>query len=340
MKELTLRLLWTLLLWPLVCSQLWCLECFLKEDGSVYFLPHPGLWQAYGLESMCVLWCLARSLELLNAFPQPGVWHMYGLSPVCDLKWIFKFSNREKALLHPGYWKVSVFQLVHYFLVISSSFREQKKSWKKLTLHLLGFSPEWTLIWINNLYRALNGFPCLGQLSQKQMNSSFNPVPLIRVWVVVWLLRWSTCVFWMWLTCWNKWYQWESENKEWVSREGDWVASCKRERERENQELTSWSWEGKLAWHPNQRHELISFNSSSNNRSGELNEPSSEIHSSMMFWKLAVASSFVLSVWSWFNDRPKSWKGSSDICGSWWSGVVGFNSSWNEGKRFIIPGSE
>jgi hypothetical protein len=53
----------------------------------------------------CVLWCLALSEELENAFLQWGAGHVYGLSPVWDLMWIFKFSRRENAFPQPGCWK-------------------------------------------------------------------------------------------------------------------------------------------------------------------------------------------------------------------------------------------
>lgn len=52
--------------------------------------------------SKCVLWCLARSLELLNAFWQPVCWQRYGFSPVWLLKWILRFSSLEKAFLQPS----------------------------------------------------------------------------------------------------------------------------------------------------------------------------------------------------------------------------------------------
>lgn len=81
----------------------------------VYLLPPSWRKGAHGLMyrglqcdfcfltvSKCVLWCLARSLELLNAFWQPGCWQRYGFSPVWLLKWILRFSSLEKAFLQPS----------------------------------------------------------------------------------------------------------------------------------------------------------------------------------------------------------------------------------------------
>ena len=57
---------------------------------------------------------------------------------------------------------------------------------KTPTEHWLGFSPEWTLMWMSNLYRALNGLWRRGQPAQKQAKSS--------------ALLWSTWTRSMWRT--------------------------------------------------------------------------------------------------------------------------------------------
>lgn len=42
---------------------LYVLTCFLRLEGSVYRLLHPGTLQQYGLSTVCVRVCLKRSLE-------------------------------------------------------------------------------------------------------------------------------------------------------------------------------------------------------------------------------------------------------------------------------------
>lgn len=87
--------------------------------------------------STCVLWCLARSLELLKAFWQPGCWQRYGFSPVWLLKWILRFSSLEKAFLHPSNYK-----------------RERKNMLSKLQQQTLsnrlkGLSETSSLLWLD-----------------------------------------------------------------------------------------------------------------------------------------------------------------------------------------------
>lgn len=74
------------------------------QRGPLARAAEAGRWQAPAVltVSRCVLWCLARSLELLKAFWQPGCWHRYGFSPVWLRKWILRFSSLEKAFLHPS----------------------------------------------------------------------------------------------------------------------------------------------------------------------------------------------------------------------------------------------
>lgn len=100
--------------------------------------------------STCVLWCLARSLELLNAFWQPGCWQRYGFSPVWLLKWILRFSSLEKAFLHPSNYKREIKNTLSKLQQQAQEQQEQQaeRAFRNLQPAMAGWSSRAEKTWL------------------------------------------------------------------------------------------------------------------------------------------------------------------------------------------------
>jgi hypothetical protein len=98
-------------------------------------------------------------------FERTNVRTLAGVRPLVDFEILQpreSFSTTRPLILE----KYFIFIYLIYFL---------------LTVHLFGFSPEWTLIWISNLYLALKGRQERGQFFQWQANS-YEPLRASITW--------------------------------------------------------------------------------------------------------------------------------------------------------------